>query len=303
MTDENDIIRTRREKLERWRATPDAYANDFRRQALSAELTDRYAESDKPALAEASVTTSVAGRIMLKRVMGKASFITLSDVAGQIQCYLTRDGLGAEVYQQFKDLWDIGDIVGVEGTLMRTNKGELTVDASSIRLLNKTVRPLPEKWHGLTDQETRYRRRYVDLIMNEQARKTFRMRSQILHHIRNFFIERDFLEVETPMMHPIPGGAAARPFVTHHNSLDLDLYLRIAPELYLKRLTIGGFERVFEINRSFRNEGLSTRHNPEFTMLEFYWAYADYRDLIELTSDMLAIRLPRWMTDSFCAMN
>ncbi|MDA1075876.1 MAG: lysine--tRNA ligase [Proteobacteria bacterium] len=288
MSDDNDIIRTRREKLSRWRETDDAYANDFRRQDLAAALQERYAGQDKAALEDSLVATAVAGRVMLKRVMGKASFVTLSDVSGQIQCYLTRDGLGEAGYQEFKDLWDIGDIVGIEGTLMRTNKGELTVATSNIRLLNKTVRPLPEKWHGLTDTEARYRRRYLDLIMNEETRSTFRTRSQILHHLRHFFVERDFLEVETPMMHAIPGGAAARPFVTHHNSLDLELYLRIAPELYLKRLTVGGFERVFEINRSFRNEGLSTRHNPEFTMLEFYWAYADYRDLIELTGDLLA---------------
>ena len=287
MTDENEIIKTRREKLARWRAGGDAYGNQFRREALAREIHSQFEQMDKPALEEAAIQTAVTGRVMLRRVMGKASFITLQDVSGRIQCYIRRDDIGAAAYERFRDLWDIGDIVGVRGTLMRTNKGELTVQAAGIELLNKTLRPLPEKYHGLADQEIRYRQRYLDLIMNEDSRRVFQTRSRVVSLIRDFFIARDFLEVETPMMQVIPGGAAARPFVTHHNALDLDLYLRVAPELFLKRLTVGGLERVFEINRSFRNEGLSTRHNPEFTMLEFYWAYADFEDLITLTQELL----------------
>ena len=288
MTDENDIIKTRREKLARWRAEGNAFANHFRRDALASELHERCAELDKEALEAEQIPAAVVGRVMLRRVMGKASFITLQDVSGRIQCYLQRDGVGEDAYAQFKNLWDIGDIVGVRGVLMRTNKGELSVQASSIELLNKTVRPLPEKYHGLEDKEIRYRQRYLDLIMNDESRRVFEVRFRVVAALRRFFAERDFLEVETPMMHVIPGGATARPFVTHHNALDLDLYLRVAPELFLKRLTVGGFERVFEINRSFRNEGLSTRHNPEFTMLEFYWAYADFNDLMDLTQELLA---------------
>jgi len=287
MNEDNDIIRTRREKLARWRDTLGAYSNKFRRDALADELEARCRDLDKAALEEKGWRAAVAGRVMLRRVMGKASFITLQDVSGQIQCYLRREDIGAEAYQAFTELWDIGDLVGVRGTLMRTNKGELTVQADEIVLLNKTVRPLPEKFHGLVDQEIKYRQRYLDLIMNADSRRVFELRSRIVSRIREFFFARRFLEVETPMMQVIPGGAAARPFITHHNALDLELYLRVAPELYLKRLTIGGFERVFEINRSFRNEGLSTRHNPEFTMLEYYWAYADYNDAIELTTELL----------------
>jgi len=287
--DDNPIIRHRRDKLARWREAGGAYPNDFRRDALAAELEGRCRDLDKAALEREPQRARVAGRIMLKRVMGKASFLTLQDVSGRIQCYLRRDDLGEEAYQQFKDLWDIGDIVGIDGTLMRTNKGELTVAADSVVLLNKTIRPLPEKYHGLVDQEIKYRQRYLDLIMNEESRRTFQLRSAIVSCIRQFFLERQFLEVETPMMQLIPGGATARPFVTHHNALGLELYLRVAPELYLKRLTVGGLERVFEINRNFRNEGLSTRHNPEFTMLEFYWAYADYEDAIALTGELLAV--------------
>jgi len=283
MSEDNEIIRIRRDKLALWRASGRAYANDFRRDALAADLHERCADLDKAALEQAGIEATVAGRIMLRRVMGKASFITLQDMSGQIQCYLRSEDVGPEAYQAFQDLWDIGDIVGVRGTLMRTNKGELSVQAHSIELLNKTVRPLPEKYHGLSDQEVKYRQRYLDLIMNPQSRRVFETRSRVISAIRQFFIERGFLEVETPMMQIIPGGATARPFITHHNALDLELYLRVAPELFLKRLTVGGFERVFEINRNFRNEGLSTRHNPEFTMLEFYWAYADYRDLMDLT--------------------
>jgi lysyl-tRNA synthetase class 2 len=285
---DGDLVGVRREKLARWRASGTAYRNDFRREALAAELHERCAELDKAALETAPIATVVAGRVMLRRVMGKASFVTLQDVSGQIQVYLRSEDVGAEAYAEFQSLWDIGDIVGVRGVLMRTNKGELSVQAQTIELLNKTVRPLPEKFHGISDQEVKYRQRYLDLIMNPQSRKVFETRSRVIAAIRQFFIDRDFLEVETPMMHVIPGGASARPFVTHHNALDLELYLRVAPELFLKRLTVGGFERVFEINRNFRNEGLSTRHNPEFTMLEFYWAYADYRDLMDLTEVLLA---------------
>jgi lysyl-tRNA synthetase class 2 len=224
--------------------------------------------------------------MMLKRVMGKASFATLQDMSGRIQVYVQTDAVGAEVHEAFKH-WDLGDILAVEGTLFRTKTNELTVKAQSIRLLAKSLRPLPEKFHGLTDQEQKYRQRYVDLIMNTESRAVFVKRSQIVQGIREFFVARGYLEVETPMMHPIPGGAAARPFVTHHNALDMQLYLRIAPELYLKRLVVGGFEKVFEINRNFRNEGISTRHNPEFTMLEFYEAYQDYRYLMDLTETLI----------------
>jgi lysyl-tRNA synthetase class 2 len=288
MTEENDIIANRRDKAARWlETTGGVYPNAFRRGAHARELHDLAAEKDKETLEAEAIEASVCGRVMLRRVMGKASFITLQDVSGQIQCYIRTDDVGKEAYDAFNDLWDLGDLVAVSGTLMRTNKGELTVHANRIELLNKTLQPLPEKYHGLTDTETRYRQRYVDLMMSEESRRVFRIRSQIVAAIREFFLDHDFMEVETPMMHVIPGGATARPFITHHNSLDLDLYLRVAPELFLKRLVVGGFERVFEINRNFRNEGLSTRHNPEFTMLEFYWAYHDYEDLIELTQKML----------------
>jgi lysyl-tRNA synthetase class 2 len=285
--DESDIIANRRDKLERLRAMGPAFPNDFRRTALAADLHGDHGAQDKEALAELNQQVSVSGRVMLRRVMGKASFITLQDVSGRIQCYLRREDIGEEAYQAFNDLWDIGDIVGVTGTLFKTNKGELTVAASAARLLTKSLRPLPEKFHGLADQETRYRQRYLDLIVNEHSRELFRQRSAVVQALRDFFIARDFLEVETPMMQTIPGGATARPFVTHHNALDLDLYLRVAPELFLKRLVVGGFERVFEINRNFRNEGLSTRHNPEFTMLEFYQAYSDYHELMDLTEELL----------------
>ena len=286
-TDDNDIVANRRAKLATLRTRGTAYPNGFERTAFAADLQTKYEDKDKAALEAESVDVVVAGRIMLRRVMGKASFITLQDVTGRIQCYLTRDAIGADAYQDFRDLYDIGDIVGIDGTLMRTNKGELTVQAARLELLTKCLRPLPEKYHGLVDQETKYRQRYLDLLMSEESRELFRTRTRVVREIRRFFDERDFLEVETPMMHPIPGGATARPFVTHHNSLDMDLYLRIAPELYLKRLTVGGFERVYEINRSFRNEGLSTRHNPEFTMLEFYWAYSTFEDLMALTEELM----------------
>ena len=287
MSDERDQLATRRAKMQQWRAGGQAYANGFRRMHWADELHRQHAEADKATLEDQQTVTAVCGRVMLRRVMGKASFVTLQDGSGQIQCYLARDTLGEEAYLAFKQLWEIGDIVGVRGTLMRTNKGELTVDAREVELLNKTLRPLPEKFHGLSDQEIRYRQRYVDLIVNAETRSLFETRSRILQGLRGFFDERGYLEVETPMMHTIPGGATARPFITHHNALDMDLYLRVAPELFLKRLVVGGFERVYEINRNFRNEGLSTRHNPEFTMLEFYEAYADYRDLMDLTDELM----------------
>lgn len=283
--DENKLIAQRREKLNKLRASGEAFPNDFRRNSMSGELHAEYDEVDAETLEQRGLRVRVAGRMMLKRVMGKASFAQLLDMSGRIQLYLQRDVLG-EAYQAFKG-WDIGDILGAEGLLMKTKAGELSVRVDSIRLLTKALRPLPEKFHGLTDQEVRYRQRYLDLIMNEPSRAVFRLRSQIVQFIRNFMVARDFLEVETPMMQAIPGGATARPFVTHHNALDMPLFLRIAPELYLKRLVVGGFERVFEINRNFRNEGVSTRHNPEFTMLEFYQAYATYEDLIDLTEEML----------------
>lgn len=290
--DENKLIARRREKLDKLREAGEAFPNDFRRDAVAGELHAEYDEVSAEALEARGLRVSVAGRMMLKRVMGKVSFAQLLDMSGRIQLLLQRDLLG-DAYQDFKG-WDIGDIVGAEGLLIKTQTGELSVRVDRVRLLTKAVRPLPEKFHGLADQEARYRQRYLDLIMNEPSRATFRLRSQIVQFIRNFMVDRGFLEVETPMMQAIPGGATARPFVTHHNALDMPLYLRVAPELYLKRLVVGGFERVFEINRNFRNEGVSTRHNPEFTMLEFYQAYASYEDLIDLTEAMLremAVRL------------
>ena len=289
MSEERDVLAARKAKMQSWQQAVGTYPNQFRRQDLAAQLLARHDADDKAALAEAQVATAVAGRIMLRRVMGKASFITLQDVSGQIQCYLAKNNLGDDVYDRFTQHWEMGDIVGVQGVLMRTKKGELSVQAENIVLLNKTLQPLPEKFHGLTDQETRYRQRYVDLISNADSRRLFQTRSKIIHRLRQYFVERDYLEVETPMMHSIPGGATARPFITHHNALDMPLYLRVAPELFLKRLVVGGFERVFEVNRNFRNEGLSTRHNPEFTMLEFYQAYADYTDLMTLTDELLAM--------------
>jgi lysyl-tRNA synthetase class 2 len=284
--DENKLIAERRAKLQALRERGNPFPNDFRRNVMTGELHARYGELDEAALEAEPVRVSVAGRMMLKRVMGKVSFAQMKDMAGQIQLFVQRDAIGTDAYDDFKR-WDIGDIVGAEGVLFRTKAGELSVRVDSIRMLTKSLRPLPEKWQGLSDQETRYRQRYLDLISNDVSRNTFRIRSNIIHLIREFMVAHGFLEVETPMMHVIPGGASARPFVTHHNALDMDLYLRIAPELYLKRLVVGGFERVFEINRNFRNEGLSTRHNPEFTMIEFYQAYADYRDLMDLTEELL----------------
>ncbi|MBT8142331.1 MAG: lysine--tRNA ligase, partial [Gammaproteobacteria bacterium] len=274
--DENQLIAERRRKLKELRQTSaanqkTAFPNQFRRNASAEELHALYENRDKATLEELGVEVAVAGRIMAKRVMGKASFVHIQDHTGRIQLYLRRDDLPEGVYADFKT-WDIGDIVGGKGKLFKTNKGELSVHCDNIELLTKSLRPLPEKYHGLTDTETRYRKRYVDLIMNQESRAVFQKRTRIIAHIRGLLNALSFMEVETPMMHPIPGGAVARPFKTHHNALDMQLYLRIAPELYLKRLTVGGFEKVYEINRSFRNEGLSTRHNPEFTMLELYWA-------------------------------
>jgi len=284
--DENKLIAERRTKLDALKEQGNAYPNDFRRNAIAEELHQTFHAHDIDALAEEQVEVSVAGRMMAKRVMGKASFVKLQDRSGQIQLRLERDRLPEGVYQSFKK-WDVGDIVGAKGVLMRTQTGELTVLAGEVRLLTKSLRPLPEKWAGLSDQETRYRQRYVDLIINESSREVFRKRSQIVSYMRSFLESLDFLEVETPMMQVTPGGAIARPFTTHHNALDMPLYLRIAPELNLKRLVVGGFDRVYEINRNFRNEGVSTQHNPEFTMLEAYRAYADYNDWMDTTEAML----------------
>ena len=279
--EENRLIALRKEKLAAERARGQAFPNDFRRDSLAGDLQKQYADSSKEELAEAGIQVSIAGRIMLNR----GAFMVLQDMSGRIQVYVDRKGLPAETLEAIKT-WDLGDIIGAEGTLARSGKGDLYVHMTSVRLLTKSLRPLPDKHHGLTDTEQRYRQRYVDLIVNEETRQTFRVRSQVIAHIRRFLSERGFLEVETPMLQTIPGGAAAKPFETHHNALDLPMYLRIAPELYLKRLVVGGFEKVFEINRNFRNEGVSTRHNPEFTMLEFYWAYADYEDNMDLTEEL-----------------
>ena len=284
-TDENALIAERRAKLARLRESGGAFPNDFRRDALAHDLHATYGARSDEWLAANPVRVQVAGRMMFKRIMGKASFVKLQDGSGQIQLYLRAQTLGSG-YEEFKG-WDVGDILGAQGTLMRTRAGELSVRVESVRLLVKSLRPLPDKWHGLADTETRYRQRYVDLIVNETARGTFRTRTHIVRFLRNFLDALDFLEVETPMMQPIPGGAVARPFVTHHNALGQDMYLRIAPELYLKRLVVGGFERVYEINRNFRNEGLSTQHNPEFTMLELYQAYADCEDFMGLVERMV----------------
>ncbi len=285
-TEPSDLMAQRRAKLAELRKLRNAYPNDFKRDQLAADLHRRYQDADTEALEAASVAVKVAGRMLTRRVMGKASFAHLQDMSGKIQLYLKRDRLGDAAYSEFKH-WDIGDIMGAEGVLFRTNQGELSVLVDNLRLLSKSLRPLPEKFHGLADQEAKYRQRYLDLIMNAETRYTFHLRAAAIDFIRRFLQQKRFLEVETPMMQILPGGAVARPFVTHHNSLDLELYLRIAPELYLKRLLVGGFDNVFEINRNFRNEGLSTRHNPEFTMLEFYQAYADYEDAMDLTEALL----------------
>jgi lysyl-tRNA synthetase, class II len=284
--DENQIVAERRAKLKALREAGNAFPNDFRRDRLAGELHASYGDKSNEELEPAHIQVAVAGRMMLKRVMGKASFATIQDMSGRIQLYITRDEVGESVYEQFKH-WDLGDIIGAQGTLFRTRAGELSVKVRNLRLLSKSLYPLPEKFHGLADQEQRYRQRYLDLITNPESQRVFKMRSRIIQTMREFFVSRGYLEVETPMMQAIPGGAAARPFVTHHNALDMQLYLRIAPELYLKRLVVGGIEKVFEINRNFRNEGISTRHNPEFTMLEFYEAYQDYHYLMDLTEVLL----------------
>ncbi|SQI35997.1 Lysine--tRNA ligase [Leminorella richardii] len=282
----NNELQARREKLAQLREQGNPFPNDFRRDAVSCDLHGQYDEKSNEELEALGLEVAIAGRMMTRRIMGKASFATLQDVGGQIQIYVSRDDLPEGVYnEQFKK-WDLGDIISARGKLFKTKTGELSVHCHEVRLLTKALRPLPDKFHGLSDQETRYRQRYLDLITNEHSRRTFVIRSKILAAIRSFMVQRDFMEVETPMMQVIPGGATARPFITHHNALDIDMYLRIAPELYLKRLVVGGFERVFEINRNFRNEGVSPRHNPEFTMIELYMAYADYKDLIALTEDL-----------------
>ena len=286
LQDENKLIAERRRKLGELREQGNAYPNDFRRNSIADELHRTFEAHDNETLNEEHVVVAVSGRMMVKRVMGKASFVKLQDRSGQIQLRLERDRLPEGVYQAFKK-WDVGDIVAASGALFRTQTGELTVLADEARVLTKSLRPLPEKFHGLADQETRYRQRYVDLIINETSREVFKKRSRIITYMRAFLEAADFLEVETPMMQTTPGGALARPFSTHHNALDLPLYLRIAPELNLKRLVVGGFERVYEINRNFRNEGVSTQHNPEFTMMEAYRAYADYNDWMDMTEAML----------------
>jgi len=283
---DNPLLRQRLDTLEALRAAGvNPYPNDYRPTHTAAEILAEHGDKDTEALGALGGSFSVAGRVIAVRSFGKAAFVKLQDRSGQIQAFVKRDVLGEERFGLFLRM-DVGDFLGVEGPLFRTRTGELTVEAKDARLLCKSLRPLPEKWHGLTDKETRYRQRYVDLIVNPEVRETFRRRSRIIHLLREFFLARDFLEMETPMMQPIPGGATARPFVTHHNALDMTLYLRIAPELYLKRLVVGGVERVFEINRNFRNEGLSNQHNPEFTMLEFYQAYATYEDLIGVTEEL-----------------
>jgi lysyl-tRNA synthetase class 2 len=289
--DENQLIAERREKLKALREAQRrgkgvAFPNDFKPSDHAADLHSAHGDKTADRLVQEGVVARVAGRMMLKRVMGKASFATLQDQSGRIQLYVTRDDVGEEVYAAFKH-WDLGDIVGAEGRLFKTRTGELSLHLSSVRLLTKSLRPMPDKFHGVADQEVKYRQRYVDLMTDEQARRRFVARSKAITGIRDFMVQHGFLEVETPMLHPIPGGANARPFVTHHNALDQEMFLRIAPELYLKRLVVGGFERVFEINRNFRNEGISVRHNPEFTMMEFYAAYWNYRDLMDFTEALV----------------
>ncbi|HWA13448.1 MAG TPA: lysine--tRNA ligase [Burkholderiales bacterium] len=284
--DSNQILEERRAKLRELRTQGNAFPNDFRRTHLAGELHAGFDAKTNEELEPQGIEVAVAGRMMLKRVMGKASFATLQDMSGRIQLYVSNDVTGETVHGAFKH-WDLGDILGAKGTLFKTRTGELSVKVKELRLLSKSLRPLPEKFHGLADQEQKYRQRHLDLITNPESQRVFRTRSRMIQAIREFFAGRGYLEVETPMMQPIPGGAAARPFVTHHNALDMELYLRIAPELYLKRLVVGGLEKVFEVNRNFRNEGISTRHNPEFTMLEFYEAYRDYHYLMDLTEELL----------------
>ncbi|MEQ1743157.1 MAG: lysine--tRNA ligase [Candidatus Nitrotoga sp.] len=285
--DENQIITERRAKLTTLRKDGVAFPNDFERENLAGDIHTSYGEMSHDKLETAHVSVVVAGRMMLKRVMGKASFATVQDMSGRIQLFINNSDTGEAAHDAFKH-YDLGDILGATGVLFKTKTGELSVRVTGLRLLTKALRPLPEKFHGLSDQEQKYRQRHVDLITNEDTRNTFIIRSKVIQAIREFFIRHNYLEVETPMMHSIPGGASAKPFTTHHNALDMQLYLRIAPELYLKRLVVGGFEKVFEINRNFRNEGLSTRHNPEFTMIEFYEAYRDYRYLMDFTEKLFS---------------
>ncbi|MCR5537054.1 MAG: lysine--tRNA ligase [Succinivibrio sp.] len=282
----NNVMADMRSKLNALREQGQAYPNDFRRDALSSDIREKCEQLEAEQLESEKPTFTIAGRVMAKRVMGKASFATIQDMGGKIQLYVARDSLPEGVYQEVFKKLDLGDIIGVTGFAFKTKTGELTLHVSALRLLVKALRPLPEKFKGLTDQEMRCRQRYLDLVANESSRRTFEMRTKIISFIRHYMDEQRFMEVETPMMHVIPGGANAKPFITHHNALDLDMYLRIAPELYLKRLVVGGFERVYEINRNFRNEGIDVRHNPEFTMIEFYMAYHDYHDLIDLTEDL-----------------
>ena len=289
--DENSIIAERRAKLTALREQGPAFPNDFRPEHKAADLHAQYGELNNEQLEAKPIKVSVAGRMMLKRVMGKASFATLQDASGpksngRIQLYITNDNAGEETHAKFKH-YDLGDILGAEGLLFKTKTGELSIKVTGLRLLTKSLRPLPDKFHGLSDQETKYRQRYVDLITSEETRRVFKERTAAMSSMRRFMAENGFMEVETPMLHPIPGGAAAKPFITHHNALDMEMYLRIAPELYLKRLVVGGFERVFEINRNFRNEGVSPRHNPEFTMMEFYAAYVDYKWLMDFTEAII----------------
>lgn len=284
--DENEQIALRRAKLGALREQGIAFPNDFRRDSLSKTLLNRYGNLTSDELQTQRISCKMAGRMMTRRLMGKASFVHIQDMSGLFQWYVRADELSGDSYEQFKH-WDIGDILAAEGYLFKTKTGELSLHLTSIRLLTKSLRPLPDKFHGISDVELCYRQRYLDLMMNERTRRTFTIRQKIINSIRSFLDAREFMEVETPMMHVIPGGAIAKPFVTHHHALDMALFLRIAPELYLKRLVVGGFERVYEINRNFRNEGISTRHNPEFTMLEFYQAYADYQDLIDLTEELM----------------
>ena len=290
--EENKLITQRREKLQLLREAAQqnggtAFPNTFRRDSLAADILAHYDDKSKEELDEEGVRVSVAGRMMAKRIMGKASFSQLQDMSGRIQLFVQRDSLAEGVYNEGFKKWDIGDIIGASGVLFKTKTGELSVKVDDIQLLTKSLRPLPDKFHGLSDTEIRYRQRYIDLIMNQEVKESFYLRTAIIKFIRNYFDTNGFVEVETPMMQIIPGGATARPFETYHNALSLPMFLRIAPELYLKRLVVGGFERVYEINRNFRNEGVSTRHNPEFTMLEFYQAYADYNDLMDITEDLL----------------
>ncbi|WP_280154557.1 lysine--tRNA ligase [Piscinibacter sp. XHJ-5] len=284
--DDNQLIAERREKLAAIRQQGVAFPNDFKPTHQAADVIRKYGTLPNEELEPQAIRVSVAGRMMLKRVMGKACFGTLQDASGRIQLYVTLDNVGADALAAFKH-WDLGDILGCEGTLFRTKAGELSVRADRVRLLTKSLRPLPDKFHGMTDQEQKYRQRYVDLMTDEDSRARFIARSKAVSSIRNYMVEHGFLEVETPMLHPIPGGANAKPFVTHHNALDQQMFLRIAPELYLKRLIVGGFDRVFEINRNFRNEGISVRHNPEFTMMEFYAAYWNHHDLMDFTEGVL----------------